>query len=121
MTAVEIIEQPVFKTVEFSLKGCEVVSNLSSNEVMEIIEQNNGYHDVPVKLSGEMVAEMKNVEKEINDKLYSQGWRNHAVAIVSGNLVFASKNVSTVNPQTIKVTTLYIGDQLYPIFDLSVQ
>ena len=56
---------------EFSLKGCEIVSKLSLDEVMKIIEQNNGYHTVRVKLSDEMVDKMKKLEERINDLLHT--------------------------------------------------
>ena len=48
---------------KFSLKGCEIDAKLSLDEVMKIIEQNNGYHTVRVKLSDEMVDKMKKLEE----------------------------------------------------------
>ena len=51
---------------KFSLKGCEIDAKLSLDEVMKIIEQNNGYHTVRVKLSDEMVDKMKKLEERIN-------------------------------------------------------
>ena len=63
---------------------------------------------------------MKNVEKEINDELCSQGCLGE-VKIVHGNVVFANKNVSTVYPKAIRVTTMYIDDKRHPLVELSVQ
>ena len=56
---------------EFSLNGCEIDSKLSLDEVMKIIEQNNGYHTVRVKLSDEMVDKIKKLEERINNILQS--------------------------------------------------
>ena len=108
---------------EFSLKGCEIVSKLSLDEVMKIIEQSNGYHTVPVKLSGEMVDKMKKVEKEINDLLQSLFIGDFdEVKLVHGNVVFAETCVSTVYPKTLTVTEECIGGELEPPYvKLSVQ
>ena len=112
---------------EFKLKGCEIVSRLSFDEVMEIIEQNDGYHTAPVKLSREMVDEMKRVENSINAELYCQGYLDEddidedGVKIVHGNVVFAETSVSTVYPETLTVTTEFINDVLQPHVKLSVQ
>ena len=107
----------------FSLKGCEIVSKLSLDEVMEIIEQNNGYHTVPVKLSGEMVDKMKKLEKRINDLLHTLFIGDlDEVKLVHGNVGFAETCVSTVYPKTLTVTDECIGGELQsPLVKLSVQ
>ena len=89
---------------KFSLKGCEIDSKLSLDEVMEIIEQNNGYHTVRVKLSDEMVDKMKKLEEEVNTILYSIYYSDNEVKLVHGNVVFAETCVSTVYPKTLIVT-----------------
>ena len=124
-----MLSDTMTKTVEmreFKLRGCEIVSSLSFDEVMEIIEQNDGYHTAPVKLSREMVDKMKRVENSINAELYCQGYLDEddidedGVKIVHGNVVFAETSVSTVHPKTLTVTTVFINDQLQPHVKLSV-
>ena len=125
-----MLSDTMTKTVEmkgFKLKGCEIVSRLSFDEVMEIIEQNNGYHTAPVKLSGEMVEIMKREENSIIAELYCQGYLDEddidedGVKIVHGNVVFAEESVSTDYPKTLTVTTICINDQLQPHVKLSVK
>ena len=118
------------KTVEmweFKLKGCEIVSELSFDEVMEIIEFNDGYHTAPVLLSREMIDEMKRVENSINAELYCQGYLDEddidedGVKIVYGNVVFAETSVSTDYPEILTVTSEFINDVLQPHVKLSVK
>ena len=120
-----MLSDTMTKTVEmreFKLKGCEIVSRLSFDEVMEIIEQNDGYHTVPVKLSREMVDKMKRVENSINALLYFQDYLDEdGVKIVYGNVVFAETPVSTVYPEILTVTTELINDRLQPHVRLSVK
>ena len=99
---------------KFSLKGCEIDANLSLDEVMKIIEQNNGYHTVRVKLSDEMVDKMKKLEEEVNTILYSIYYSDNMVKLVHGNVVFAEKCVSTVHPKTLIVTDECVGRDLGP-------
>ena len=100
---------------KFSLKGCEIDANLSLDEVMKIIEQNNGYHTVRVKLSDEMVDKMKKLEEEVNTILYSIYYSDDdEVKLVHGNVVFAEKCVSTVHPKTLIVTDECVGRDLGP-------
>ena len=98
---------------KFSLKGCEIDANLSLDEVMKIIEQNNGYHTVRVKLSDEMVDKMKKLE-EVNTILYSIYYTDNMVKLIHGNVVFAEKCVSTVHPKTLIVTDECVGRDLGP-------
>ena len=72
---------------EFSLKGCEINSKLSLDEVMKIVEQNNGYHTVRVKLSDEMVDKMKKLEERINNILQSLIYDFDVLKLVHGNVV----------------------------------
>ena len=125
-----MLSDTMTKTVEmweFKLKGCEIISELSFDEVMEIIEQNDGYHTVPVKLSREMVDEMKVVENIINAELYCQGYLDeddideNGVKIVYGNVVSAETSVSTDYPKILTVTTEFINDVLQPHVRLSVE
>ena len=108
---------------EFSLKGCEIDSKLSLDEVMKIIEQNNGYHTVRVKLSDEMVDKMKKLEERINNILQSLFICDFdEVKFVHGNVVFAETCVSTVYPKTLTVTDECVGGELKPPFvKLSIQ
>ena len=99
---------------KFSLKGCEIDTNLSLDEVMKIIEQNNGYHTVRVKLSDEMVDKMKKLEEEVNTILYSIYYTDNMVKLIHGNVVFAEKCVSTVHPKTLIVTDECVGRDLGP-------
>ena len=99
---------------KFSLKGCEIDANLSLDEVMKIIEQNNGYHTVRVKLSDEMVDKMKKLEEEVNTILYSIYYTDNMVKLIHGNVVFAEKCVSTVHPKTLIVTDECVGRDLGP-------
>ena len=99
---------------KFSLKGCEIDANLSLDEVMKIIEQNNGYHTVRVKLSDEMVDKMKKLEEEVNTILYSIYYTDNMVKLIHGNVVFAEKCVSTVHPKTLIVTDKCVGRDLGP-------
>ena len=99
---------------KFSLKGCEIDADLSLDEVMKIIEQNNGYHTVRVKLSDEMVDKMKKLEEEVNTILYSIYYSDNMVKFVHGNVVFAEKCVSTVHPKTLIVTDECVGRDLGP-------
>ena len=102
---------------EFSLKGCEIDSKLSLDEVMKIIEQNNGYHTVRVKLSDEMVDKMKKLEERINNILQSLFIGDFdEVKLVHGNVVFAETCVSTVYPKTLIVTDECIGREIAPPF-----
>ena len=97
---------------KFSLKGCEIDVDLSLGEVMKIIEQDNGYHTVRVKLSDEMVDKMKKLEEEVNTILYSIYYSDNEVKLVHGNVVFAEKCVSTVHPKTLIVTDECVGRDL---------
>ena len=107
---------------KFSLKGCEIDANLSLDEVMKIIEQNNGYHTVRVKLSDEMVDKMKKLEEEVNTILYSIYYTDNMVKLIHGNVVFAEKCVSTVHPKTLIVTDECVGRDLGPPYvKLSLQ
>ena len=110
---------------EFSLEGCEIDSKLSLDEVKKIIEQNNGYHTVRVKLSDEMVDKMKKTENEVNDELHillDFIGDFDEVKFVHGNVVFAETCVSTVYPKTLKVTDVWIDGELHPPFaKLSIQ
>ena len=99
---------------KFSLKGCEIDADLSLDEVMKIIEQNNGYHTVRVKLSDEMVDKMKKLEERINTILYSIYYDDNMVKLIHGNVVFAEKCVSTVHPKTLIVTDECVGRDLGP-------
>ena len=100
---------------EFSLKGCEIDANLSLDEVMKIIEQNNGYHTVRVKLSDEMVDKMKKLEERINAILESLICNfDDEVKLVHGNVVFAEKCVSTVYPKTLIATDECMGREIAP-------
>ena len=107
---------------KFSLKGCEIDANLSWDEVMKIIEQNNGYHTVRVKLSDEMVDKMKKLEEEVNTILYSIYYTDNMVKLIHGNVVFAETCVSTVYPKTLIVTDECVGRDLGPPYvKLSLQ
>ena len=100
---------------EFSLKGCEIDSKLSLDEVMKIIEQNNGYHTVRVKLSDEMVDKMKKLEERINNILQSLFIGDFdEVKLVHGNVVFAETCVSTVYPKILTVTDECMGREIAP-------
>ena len=104
---------------EFSLKGCEIDSKLSLDEVMKIIEQNNGYHTVRVKLSDEMVDKMKKLEERINailESLLCNFAIDDEVKLVHGNVVFAETCVSTVHPKTLIVTDECMGREIAPPF-----
>ena len=110
---------------KFSLKGCEIDAKLSLDEVMKIIEQNNGYHTVRVKLSDEMVDKMKKLEKRINailESLIYQFRDDDEVKLVHGNVVFAETCVSTVYPKTLIVTDECVGRDIAPPYvKLSIQ
>ena len=107
---------------KFSLKGCEIDAKLSLDEVMKIIEQNNGYHTVRVKLSDEMVDKMKKLEEEVNTILYSIYYSDNMVKLIHGNVVFAETCVSTVYPKTLIVTDECVGRDLGPPYvKLSLQ
>ena len=107
---------------EFSLKGCEIDSKLSLDEVMKIIEQHNGYHTVRVKLSDEMVDKMKKLEERINNILQSLIYDFDELKLVHGNVVFAETCVSTVYPKTLTVTDECVGGELKrPFVKLSIQ
>ena len=104
---------------KFSLKGCEIDAKLSLDEVMKIIEQNNGYHTVRVKLSDEMVDKMKKLEERINailESLICNFAIDDEVKLVHGNVVFAETCVSTVYPKTLIVTDECIGREIAPPF-----
>ena len=107
---------------KFSLKGCEIDAKLSLDEVMKIIEQNNGYHTVRVKLSDEMVDKMKKLENEVNAILESIYHSDNEVKLVHGNVVFAETCVSTVYPKTLIVTDECVGRDIGPPYvKLSLQ
>ena len=107
---------------KFSLKGCEIDAKLSLDEVMKIIEQNNGYHTVRVKLSDEMVDKMKKLEERINAILESIYYSDNEVKLVHGNVVFAETCVSTVYPKTLIVTDECVGRDIGPPYvKLSLQ